>query len=195
MIRPPLRMPARIFRDAAIGIFSLALGILGLRAGLSAPASDPADLFRTKFGACCAYGGRILIGDLPDPALLPTFERDMAKPRSSRCAIPSTPEVFHAGFAWIGVTLALRGETRWFGAKPVSLLGDDGASIYFARRELGFLLCIPIVCLTGVLSRRVIRWWRLHGTAHCRGCTYDLTGNHSGICPECGASTGQMIAR
>src|SRR5262245_16110971 len=97
--------------------------------------------------------------------------------------------VFNAGFAWLGVTLAVRGETRWFGAKSVSLLGKDGGSIYFAKRELGFLLCVPLVCLTGALSRRVVRWWRLNGKAHCSACAYDLTGNKSGICPECGAPT------
>jgi hypothetical protein len=25
------------------------------------------------------------------------------------------------------------------------------------------------------------------GSAHCAGCDYDLTGNTSGVCPECGA--------
>ncbi len=39
-----------------------------------------------------------------------------------------------------------------------------------------------------LMVRGVRRWWRrrrLPG-AHCRVCTYDLTGNASGICPECG---------
>ena len=46
----------------------------------------------------------------------------------------------------------------------------------------------PIMLLVGVLV--VVSWWRerrnkpRHG--HCRKCGYNLTGNVSGVCPECG---------
>lgn len=49
-----------------------------------------------------------------------------------------------------------------------------------------------IACWVVVLSfRKSIRriLWRLlveHGIACCTSCGYDLTGNTSGICPECG---------
>lgn len=35
--------------------------------------------------------------------------------------------------------------------------------------------------------------WRPPG--HCRRCGYDLTGNVSGVCPECGASTPNIERR
>ncbi len=35
------------------------------------------------------------------------------------------------------------------------------------------------------------RWWRRRG--HCIECGYCLTGNESGICPECGAKTGTNV--
>ncbi len=33
-------------------------------------------------------------------------------------------------------------------------------------------------------------WWRTarHRRGRCRKCGYDLTGNVSGVCPECGAA-------
>jgi hypothetical protein len=36
-------------------------------------------------------------------------------------------------------------------------------------------------------------WWRDSRVppGHCRACRYDLTGNTSGVCPECGAAAAQ----
>jgi hypothetical protein len=28
---------------------------------------------------------------------------------------------------------------------------------------------------------------------HCRSCGYDLTGNVSGVCPECGSATAEHV--
>lgn len=58
-------------------------------------------------------------------------------------------------------------------------------------KKMGYLLVIflplwvPLV-LVGVPS--AILWWSDRRTpkGHCRSCDYDLTGNVSGICPECG---------
>ena len=38
--------------------------------------------------------------------------------------------------------------------------------------------------------------WRVtrHLPGHCRKCQYDLTGNVSGVCPECGSKTGQHVS-
>jgi hypothetical protein len=47
-------------------------------------------------------------------------------------------------------------------------------------------LWLPLVC-AGVLT--AVLWWldrRRIPPGHCRKCGYDLTGNVSGRCPECG---------
>jgi len=46
---------------------------------------------------------------------------------------------------------------------------------------------VMMVFLRMGLHRR--RWLREHGL--CVNCTYDLTGNESGVCPECGTPVGQ----
>ena len=46
-----------------------------------------------------------------------------------------------------------------------------------------WMLLVPSVCVSWFLYRRAGRK-RLNG--HCPKCEYDLTGNVSGACPECG---------
>jgi len=46
---------------------------------------------------------------------------------------------------------------------------------------------VPIAVLTGLCFRRHARR-PLAG--HCEQCRYDLTGNVSGVCPECGTPCG-----
>ena len=51
-----------------------------------------------------------------------------------------------------------------------------------------FLLSLPLtiwsICALGMRVRRRTRWRE----GHCPGCGYNLTGNVSGACPECGAA-------
>lgn len=61
------------------------------------------------------------------------------------------------------------------------------------------LACWPYACPAfyggvGLLVGCV--WWLAAGrrrahTNHCMGCGYNLTGNVSGICPECGETVGR----
>ncbi|HUU97923.1 MAG TPA: hypothetical protein VM487_19475 [Phycisphaerae bacterium] len=46
-------------------------------------------------------------------------------------------------------------------------------------------LWIPVVALA---IPTTFLWWRDRrvAIAHCQSCGYDLTGNVSGVCPECG---------
>jgi hypothetical protein len=53
------------------------------------------------------------------------------------------------------------------------------------RLPLGALLVVLVVP-TIVVARPDRRAW----TGHCKRCAYDLTGNESGVCPECGTPTG-----
>jgi len=41
-----------------------------------------------------------------------------------------------------------------------------------------------------VLVRGPLRWWWFARRGRCERCGYDLTGNVSGVCPECGRRLG-----
>jgi len=53
------------------------------------------------------------------------------------------------------------------------------------------VLPLWILLLTVAIPTGLLRW---HGgrspKGHCQKCGYDLTGNVSGVCPECGTSLG-----
>jgi hypothetical protein len=77
------------------------------------------------------------------------------------------------------------------------------ATVSFSVRILGFqplgkflvglLLAIPVLrvlchCwMIGARRRRLLQ-------GHCATCNYNLTGNISGICPECGTEIGKITA-
>ena len=48
----------------------------------------------------------------------------------------------------------------------------------------------PAALLAGVSTFIFWRSSRPIPPGHCKTCRYDLTGNISGVCPECGTSTG-----
>ena len=59
---------------------------------------------------------------------------------------------------------------------------------YDRHHEIAFSLLIPLVLLaltTRALWRTKPWWWQ---EGQCSNCGYDLTGNVSGRCPECGES-------
>ncbi|MFH1111199.1 MAG: hypothetical protein V1790_18675 [Planctomycetota bacterium] len=71
------------------------------------------------------------------------------------------------------------------------LVVDTGG--YFTWRGGNITLSLPLGVLlvffavpTIVLARPDRRAW----TGYCKRCAYDLTGNESGACPECGTPTG-----
>jgi hypothetical protein len=49
------------------------------------------------------------------------------------------------------------------------------------------------VWLPSIVVRGRNRLRRARGAPHCAGCGYDLTGNVSGVCPECGRLTPQGL--
>jgi hypothetical protein len=48
-----------------------------------------------------------------------------------------------------------------------------------------YVLCPIFAIIASQALYRRLRW-RLHDIGRCRSCDYNLTGNVSGICPECG---------
>jgi hypothetical protein len=92
-------------------------------------------------------------------------------------------------------------------ARPVVFLRRAGFEFYGARfdgadggRSVQWRVTWPVwaaVALTdarplGRLCRRVRRG--RYGPGHCRGCGYDLRGNESGVCPECGRAVKRRTA-
>ena len=68
----------------------------------------------------------------------------------------------------------------------------------FRGSYTGGAICYgPFVCFVGLLAQAVTlngiekRRCRRALSGRCAECNYDLTGNVSGICPECGAPTGR----
>jgi hypothetical protein len=64
------------------------------------------------------------------------------------------------------------------------------------RYQTLWMVCIHYAWLTGITAALPAVWlavWvrritRRPGRGHCRKCFYDLTGNVSGVCPECGTA-------
>ncbi len=87
--------------------------------------------------------------------------------------------------------LAVRQSMRHISLGGVALQWGRGAEtdwIYYHRD-----LFIPAWLLLAFFSVLPTRWvwihWRHRESEHlCKACRYDLTGNTSGICPECGSA-------
>lgn len=65
----------------------------------------------------------------------------------------------------------------------------------FAAYEAAFFFlvaAIPGVLLQGLYILLMVRVWRTRErSSPCGTCGYDLTGNESGTCPECGEAIGE----
>lgn len=82
---------------------------------------------------------------------------------------------------------------------PCDLPWNDIASYGFVWPQLDpdltyTYVVIPLwLLLLTALILTVFLWYRDRRrvpVGHCRKCGYDLTGNVSGLCPECGTATG-----
>ncbi len=68
---------------------------------------------------------------------------------------------------------------------------DDGKMLHSVGTSMSVVTpywapaCLFIVAPVGLVIRRV-RTWRRSRTGRCAACGYNLTGNLSGVCPECG---------
>ena len=66
-------------------------------------------------------------------------------------------------------------------------------SYTFTSRYSYLIACVVTVLLAAACRGAAMlrpRWnnWRRFPPGSCRHCGYDLTGNESGVCPECGSS-------
>jgi hypothetical protein len=86
------------------------------------------------------------------------------------------PRHTHWGFAWVDRVSAWR--ERETGRRVM----DITQQISFPAWLPSLLFAIvPALCLYGAIRRR-----RLRSSGLCQACGYNLTGNTSGVCPECG---------
>ncbi len=53
-------------------------------------------------------------------------------------------------------------------------------------RSIGFVALGVFPAAAGTFAYLIMGKMRLPPLGHCKACRYDLTGNESGVCPECG---------
>lgn len=84
---------------------------------------------------------------------------------------------------------SLHNDERWLRGSCA-----DGQCV-FAVTRWGIVPVILLAALPSMwLLRADVRRWHRVRTRHCVSCGYCLTGNQSGVCPECGAATPGMPA-
>jgi hypothetical protein len=127
-------------------------------------------------GVECLYLWSLCVGAC---ALLQLGRRRMPTPDSPYWPVAAVPSF--VGAAWAvefvatGLVPAIRGMRS----------GQPAESVLFPAAVHLALAVSPIV-LCALSCWLLYRWKRASRPDHCRTCGYDLTGNVSGICPECG---------
>ena len=86
--------------------------------------------------------------------------------------------------------------TSWNGRRLFSLSSDQVG--YLSMKSYRSSVTIPLWLIVVVIVCRTIwrhRMRRVDPMLFCRNCSYDLTGNTSGVCPECGAAVTAAPAK
>jgi hypothetical protein len=97
----------------------------------------------------------------------------------------NAPDLFR-GFAWIG-----KSSQPEFSGLHVVVLYPYVEWVPGSTSSVSIPLWMPFLAVgipTAILWRRRGRVW----LGHCRECRYDLTGNVSGVCPECGCAVRSL---
>ncbi len=124
-----------------------------------------------------------------------------------------------AATCWVWSAYISQPTLRWAGFKVsieskgllvlVIKYGNQQLSIDFSRKPLGFELTAPGTLQDSLASGVSIPHWltnlitwslffilwrnsRKHLKGHCQGCGYDLTGNTTGVCPECNSEVASQ---
>lgn len=107
---------------------------------------------------------------------------------SRAVAIGSGSFIHHKGVSNAGTPLTFM--AHWI--PTTRLLGDWGSSELFLRKgkssASSFISIWPLVI--ALVIPTALLWLfvpRQYPAGHCQNCGYNLTGNTSGVCPECGA--------
>jgi len=91
---------------------------------------------------------------------------------------------------WITLIACLLSVLAWY---AIGWVRPHGGRISRWHWDLTYPVCsIPVIV---VLAGATVVLWCLDrpgpGPGHCANCGYDLTGNVSGRCPECGTPVGK----
>ena len=94
-------------------------------------------------------------------------------------------------FTEFGTKFALLGPTsiRW--------LPEGGLRPRGGRPAIAFMAYIPFWCLFSLAAIPTVILWRRDRKippGHCQSCGYDLTGNTTGVCSECGTAADSHAA-
>jgi hypothetical protein len=103
-------------------------------------------------------------------------------------------------FRWVGLVLLFCMGALWFLScwvvpyeTPSPLLSLSKWQWYTQRMTWWFWLIALVIVLGTIWSwHRWYRWRTAPPPGHCRKCGYNLFGNVSGICPECGTPCGEQ---
>ena len=91
---------------------------------------------------------------------------------------------------------------RLGGPEPIRWLPSGGPKRWgvpdpSARRFIAFTAFIPFWCLLPLAVIPTVILWRRDRAfplGYCQSCGYDLTGNTTGVCSECGAAVDSGVA-
>ena len=119
---------------------------------------------------------RIIAVPGTEPEFVTTVAREHGKIRSHFPG-PSAGEGF---WGWIDL---------WFPGKIEIYRKFDFGKAAFHRVDLPFWLLF----IASLLPTAILWWHRRIPPGHCQACGYNLTGNVSGICPECGMRIEQEV--
>lgn len=91
-------------------------------------------------------------------------------------------------------------DSTYFMVKPIEPRGPffpwfDSYVTLDAWNMIVIPLWVPLGCMTLLTVVLFIRNRVRRLAHHCRKCDYDLTGNESGVCPECGTRVKQGLSR
>jgi hypothetical protein len=125
---------------------------------------------------------------------------------------PLGTHAYRVGVVYLNRQAAMFSDTRDFNSHGVALLHAKGhlimppaagamnpslpvANVRTFRISLAWLVVITAILPLIFGPRWVLKTLRTHRAEHCRRCGYNLTGNTSGTCPECGSpiSTSVMM--
>jgi len=101
--------------------------------------------------------------------------------------------IHHSGVDFDGGPLRTR--ARWEPSDRVWELGNTITMMSWSGGRVGIVEYYPVWPFAIALTLPTAALWimrrRRFAAGHCQICGYDLTGNVSGVCPECGAEVGQ----
>ncbi|MCB9850627.1 MAG: hypothetical protein H6817_07970 [Phycisphaerales bacterium] len=137
--------------------------------------------------------------DIPFPSDTTEATRDFVQDKVDRARVTwdilraDVRRVYVMSCDWAEQRAKLSGRSAYFddmggGAQTVSV-GDASwqMPVAFVAAFPAWWLFVPAVLLLIPLMVAITSYRRrMRRQRYCRACDYDLTGNHSGICPECG---------